>query len=143
MTVRLRGHHLLCMLTYAGKGYTPAFSKNFDGIVGRLGTGEDILLVAGPDDVCVPLLQEREPHCLTDRVVLRDARAMDAAAALLGRPLAPGDVIRPDPPMLEIMRAAFAAGTSRAACADCEWAELCSRIAADGFATARLRLPAP
>ena len=25
MTIRLRAHHLLCLLTYAGKGYSPAF----------------------------------------------------------------------------------------------------------------------
>ena len=29
MTVRLRAHHLLCMLTYVGKGYSPAFCAGF------------------------------------------------------------------------------------------------------------------
>ena len=36
MTVRLRAHHLLCMLTYVGKGYTAAFTANYDRIVERL-----------------------------------------------------------------------------------------------------------
>ncbi len=56
MTVRLRGHHLLCMLTFVGKGYSPAFVENYDRIAGRLSEGEDILLVDGPDDICAPLL---------------------------------------------------------------------------------------
>ncbi|OWU61413.1 2Fe-2S ferredoxin, partial [Staphylococcus aureus] len=40
MTIRLRGHHLLCMLTYVGKGYSPAFVENYDAMAGRLGRGE-------------------------------------------------------------------------------------------------------
>ena len=30
MTLALRAHHLLCMLTYAGRGYSPDFVRNFD-----------------------------------------------------------------------------------------------------------------
>ncbi|MDQ0474847.1 DUF1284 domain-containing protein [Labrys wisconsinensis] len=139
MTVRLRGHHLLCMLTYAGRGYTPAFCDNYDRIVERLGAGEDILLVAGPDDVCAPLLREAAPHCHLDRVTRRDALALAASAEILRRPLAPGEVLSLDPALLDTLRAAFAAGTSRAACADCEWADLCTRLAAAGFAGTRLQ----
>ncbi|WP_292282104.1 DUF1284 domain-containing protein, partial [Mesorhizobium sp.] len=64
MTVRLRAHHLLCLLTYVGKGYSPAFTANYDVVVKRLAGGEDILIVSGPDDICAPLLSESEPHCL-------------------------------------------------------------------------------
>ena len=39
MTVRLRAHHLLCLLTYVGKGYSPAFTANYDKVVRRLGEG--------------------------------------------------------------------------------------------------------
>ncbi len=54
MTVELRPHHLLCMLTYVGKGYSPAFCANYDAVLARLSAGEEILLVDGPDSVCAP-----------------------------------------------------------------------------------------
>ena len=40
------------------------------------------------------------------------------------------------------LRAAFASGQIRGACDGCEWTELCSRIAADGFTGVRLQIPA-
>ncbi len=40
MTITLRAHHLLCVLTYSGKGYSPAFVTNFDSVVRRLQAGE-------------------------------------------------------------------------------------------------------
>ena len=55
MTVRLRGHHLLCLLAYKGEGYSPAFIANLDRIAARLTAGEDAVLVDGPDDICAPL----------------------------------------------------------------------------------------
>jgi len=63
MTVRLRSHHLLCLLTYVGKGYSAAFIANYDAIAKRLGRGEDVLIVSGPDDICQPMLGEAESHC--------------------------------------------------------------------------------
>ncbi|MGH6761784.1 MAG: DUF1284 domain-containing protein [Phyllobacterium sp.] len=140
MTVRLRAHHLLCMLTYVGKGYTAAFTANYDRIVERLNRGEDILLVHGPDDICAPLLCENGAHCFNDSVLQRDERAAQAVSKILARPLRPGDSFRPDAAMLARMRKAFLAGKSRAACKDCEWSALCTSIAVNGFDGARLDL---
>jgi uncharacterized protein len=142
VTIRLRAHHLLCLLTYAGKGYSPAFTANYDVIAGRIGAGEDILIVAGPDDICAPLLGEPEPHCLRESVVERDRLAAEAAADLLGQPISAGvrlelgkaDVLR--------MREAFSAGHIRAACKGCEWHTLCSEIAHAGYSSVRLHDPA-
>ena len=39
MTVRLRPHHLLCLLSYIGRGYSPAFSANMTRVARRLGAG--------------------------------------------------------------------------------------------------------
>ena len=36
MAVPMRAHHLLCMLSYSGEGYSPAFVHGFNGIVQRL-----------------------------------------------------------------------------------------------------------
>jgi hypothetical protein len=140
VTVRLRPHHLLCMLTYVGKGYSPSFVARFDEIAARLGAGEEILVVAGPDDVCAPLLADEHAHCHRPGVTERDERAAEAVAALLGSTAGPGARFMLEGPMLDRMRAAFHAGTSRAACQDCQWAGLCGEVAEGGFRGVRLRM---
>lgn len=137
MTVRLRAHHLLCLLTYVGKGYTPAFTANYDAIVARLNAGEDALLVEGPDDICAPMLAEGH-HCLNASVAERDQQAAADAALLLGRPLDAGAALTLDDAAIRLMRAAFAARTTRQACTGCEWSALCTGIARSGFAGTRL-----
>lgn len=139
MTIRLRGHHLLCMLTYVGKGYSPAFVENYDAIAGRLSEGEDILLVDGPDDVCAPLLCEGDCHCFEQSVVRRDRHAIEAVSALLGGSFETGKPFHLDAPRLAAMRRAFASGTIRKACENCEWSDLCARIAVtDDYAGVKL-----
>src|SRR4051794_14584578 len=63
MTVRLRPHHLLCLLTYVGEGYSPDFVDNLDYVSRKLLQGEDVLLVDGPDDICAPVLGTEHDHC--------------------------------------------------------------------------------
>lgn len=100
MTVRLRAHHLLCMLTYVGKGYSPAFVENYEAIAARLSAGEEIELVTGPDDICRPLTADPEAHCHGTSVVERDRAATEAVARLLGSPLGPGARITPGASLL-------------------------------------------
>ncbi|MER9583331.1 DUF1284 domain-containing protein [Mesorhizobium sp. M0276] len=133
MTIRLRAHHLLCLLTYVGKGYSPAFTANYDGIAERLSRGEGILLVSSPDDVCGPLLDEPEPHCLNESVFERDRLAAQDLEELLARPIRVGASLDLDASMLARMRQAFSAGRVRKACGGCEWSGLCSTIAAGGY----------
>jgi hypothetical protein len=141
MTIRLRPHHLLCMLTYAGKGYTPAFVANYTAIINRLNSGESIELVAEPDDICQPMLDEPACHCHNDSVRERDRQtARDIGEKLAGGQLANGplslngkDVSR--------LRGWFADGSIRAACQGCEWYDLCSEIAQNEFRGCRLRPP--
>lgn len=141
MTIRLRAHHLLCMLTYVGKGYTPAFTANYDLIAGRLSRGEDIVIVEGPDDVCAPLLSEPEAHCFNASVLERDAQAARDVGDLLGRRVGAGERIAPDTILLEKLQSGFAAGLTRTACAGCEWAELCTDIVGDAYASVKVGGP--
>ena len=138
MTVRLRAHHLLCLLTYVGKGYSPAFTANYDKVVKRLGEGEGVVIVAGPDDICAPLLGEPEPHCLSQSAVERDRLAARDVGTLLGRPIQPGDRFVLDASSLAGMRKAFSVGLTRQACSGCEWSGLCDAVAASGFSHTRL-----
>ncbi|CDX34263.1 conserved hypothetical protein [Mesorhizobium sp. ORS 3359] len=138
MTVRLRAHHLLCLLTYVGKGYSPAFTANYDKVVKRLAGGEDILIVSDPDDICAPLLNEPEPHCLGESAAGRDALAARDVSGLLGRPLPAGARLELDASTLARMRGAFSSGLTRKACPGCEWFELCGAVAASGFHGTRI-----
>nr|WP_250889040.1 DUF1284 domain-containing protein [Mesorhizobium sp. dw_380] len=135
----MRAHHLLCLLTYVGKGYSPAFTANYDGIAERLGRGEDILIVSGPDDICAPLLDEPDPHCLRDSAAERDQLAAQDVADLLGRPIHAGVRLDLDAAILARMRQAFSSGLVRKACGGCEWSELCSTVAAGGYRDTRVK----
>lgn len=141
MTVRLRGHHLLCMLTYIGKGYSPAFVENYDTIAGRLSDGEDIALIDGPDDICQPLLCTSDCHCFNDSVVIRDRLALSAISDLFETKIAAGSAFELDAARLSLMRSAFANGNIRKACQSCEWSDLCTRIAVtDDYASVQINL---
>lgn len=139
MTVHLRGHHLLCLLTFRGAGYGAAFVANMRAIADRLSAGEEAVIVDGPDDICAPRLEAEAqgldtPHCHEPGIVWRDAKALAAASDLLGRPLAPGEFVVFEADVAARLRDAFAAGTVRAACEGCEWAAFCTDIAASAFA---------
>ncbi|THV23106.1 DUF1284 domain-containing protein [Peteryoungia ipomoeae] len=138
MTIRLRPHHLLCMLTYVGKGYSPAFVANYEAIAARLSAGEDIELVDGPDDICAPLTDDPSAHCHGASVIDRDAEAQAAVARMLGSPIGSGARITPTASLLSRMRQNFAKGEIRTACSGCEWAGLCDQVAEEGYVGARV-----
>ncbi|PVB63800.1 DUF1284 domain-containing protein [Labrenzia sp. 011] len=138
MTVSLRPHHLLCLLTYLGKGYTANFVRNYDRIVRRLNSGEALRLVSGPDDICRPMLKETTCHCRRSSVVERDRLAVDEISAVLGCKLETGGRLSLSSAQICSLREAFRAGSIRSACAGCEWQELCSDIARTGFRDCRL-----
>ncbi|WP_081157975.1 DUF1284 domain-containing protein [Ensifer aridi] len=131
--VRLRGHHLLCLLTFVGEGYTPSFTRNYRRIAERLSAGEAIEIVDGPDDICSPMLDLPEAHCRNESVRNRDGRALAAVADQLGVSLGFGSILVLDSERLRRLRTAFTAGAIRAACEGCEWSSLCTRIAREGF----------
>ncbi len=133
----MRAHHLLCMLTFAGEGYTPDFIANFAAIVARIGAGEAVELVDGPDDICAPLAATTDTHCDDPAVRRRDREAL-RALALAEPPLSVERPLLLDAATIAVLRAQFAAGTIRPACGGCEWFALCSKIAAAGYAAATL-----
>lgn len=142
MTVRLRAHHLLCMLTYVGKGYTPGFTVNYDRVAERLSRGEEIEIVEGPDDICAPLLSDPAAHCNGESVKWRDDTALASIAALLESKVGPGSRITLNSTLLSTLRVAFANGGIRAACKTCEWSSLCDTVSKSGFCGVKINAAA-
>ncbi len=126
------------MLTYVGKGYSLAFTANYDAIAKRLGRGETILVVEGPDDICAPLLDSDTPHCHGASVRTRDDLAARDVADLLGRRIAPGVRIALTVELIRRLREGFASERIRTGCAGCEWSDLCSAVAKGGFDDVRV-----
>jgi len=143
MTIHLRAHHLLCTLTFKGEGYSPAFVANYISIVNRLNQGEDVLIVEGPDDICAPLLQTSQPHCLASSVLARDATAARVLSSALGRPIDVGSRIDMSATHTALSRQAFHGPDVRQACNGCEWSALCTGIAAADYANVLLHPAAP
>ena len=137
VTISLRPHHLLCLLTYIGKGYTPAFTANFDAVVDRLNGGEDVLMVDGPDDICAPMLEDGH-HCFNSGIIQRDAQAAMDVETLLGVRIAAGERLSLDLATVRSMREGFASGATRQACLGCQWTALCTDIAGRDFRAVRL-----
>ncbi|MDJ1156947.1 DUF1284 domain-containing protein [Chelatococcus sp. SYSU_G07232] len=141
-TVRLRGHHLLCILTYVGRGYTPHFVARMDEAVRRIAAGAPVEIVEGPDDLCAALIEEGSchgDHCATARVRERDDLARAEIAALLGLPHGANGTLVYSAQIVARLRAAFAAGSIRSACAGCDWKGLCDGLAETGYPEARLQ----
>ena len=126
------------MLTYVGKGYSPAFVANYEVIAARLSTGEEIELVAGPDDICGPLTADPGAHCHGASVIERDRSAAEAVSRLIGSPLPLGARITPSTALLARLRKTFATGAIRAACSGCEWSSLCDHVAEGGYLGVRV-----
>lgn len=65
MTIRLRGHHLLCLLGYRGMGYSDDFCVNMTAIYEKLRSEPetDVEIIIGPDDVCKAYPPDKTNHC--------------------------------------------------------------------------------
>lgn len=147
MTVHLRPHHLFCLLTYIGKGYSADFVRNYNAVAARLRRGEAIRIISGADDICAPLLggaqlpkpsKSPKPHCLCQSVTARDGIAAAEISAALGWVIEEGVEIADIPQFLRAMREAFADVRRRRTCLGCEWRDLCQAVADSGYKNAAL-----
>ncbi len=139
--IRLRGHHFLCLLTYKGLGYTPAFVENMTAIAARINGCAKVILHPGPDDICAALSPADRAACNHDcakpETAALDEMAEKATVAVLGHGL--GEAFVLDAEKVARLRAAFLKGESRAACGICRWRAVCDEIAGNGFAGTLLK----
>ncbi len=140
--VNLRPHHLLCLLTWKGVGYSKKFTAKFDSMTqqftdhGRLG----IKVVEGLDDLCDTLHPEKTSnyHCDRGGIKNRDNLVLEDINEHLALLLAHGTVFTLTPKLQQDFRTSFQEGTVRRGCASCDFQNFCTGIADEGFAETRL-----
>ncbi|MFB9150562.1 DUF1284 domain-containing protein [Roseovarius ramblicola] len=121
--LRFRPHHFLCVLGFAGKGYSDRFTANMARIVRgglRAADGDETVIevVTASDDICAPCPKRRGARCDSQEKVARlDARH----AAALG--LRAGDRLTWDEAQARIRRA-VAPGDLSSLCTGCQWLDL-------------------
>ena len=143
MPVRLRGHHFLCILTYRGYGYTPAFVANMTAVVGEIADGRPVQLIEGPDAICGGLTADDRRACNHD-CSKAETRDLDQAAVEEVGHLLGTDFSHPltiDQSMVDRLRSGFADRSIRSACRRCPWSDFCTEIAAEAFAATKLFPP--
>ncbi|WP_235680206.1 DUF1284 domain-containing protein [Paenibacillus albicereus] len=116
MSIELRGHHLLCLLGYRGKGYSDGFCANMTGIYERLRREPEteIRLIVGPDDVCAAFPSDQPSHCENASVYRKDSEI----AGLIG--MLPGDT-RSWSAICEAVAARVRPDDVATLCRDCRW----------------------
>jgi len=115
--IRLRPHHLLCLVAFQGEGYSPEFVEKTRGLQrALLADGTVIELVRGPDDLC-----DGCPEMKEECVSLAPDSGVDgldhAASALLG--VSPGRHRAAD--LLQSLKDAYSAERGYEVCGGCSW----------------------
>lgn len=117
----LRPHHLMCIQSYIGKGYSEEFVKNMDIVVGSLRENADqtIRLVEGNDHVC-----SHCPHNIggtkcksDDKVIAMDRKVLKHLEITLGEYTYSY--------LLNRLKEKLTDEAFKDICGDCEWYELC------------------
>lgn len=114
--IRLRGHHLLCLLGYRGMGYSEEYVENMTRVYVTLNRdGSTVVeLVEGPDDLCAKFPCSGDYHCQNESVDARDK----AVFRKLG--LHVGDTL-PGQGVLDRIRAFTQPGDIATLCESCGW----------------------
>lgn len=123
--MRLRGHHLICLHFYRGKGYSPAFVENLSAIVRRAEEGEEIEVVSGADEVCSACPYLKDGLCGQKDGADEEIRGLDRKALAFLR-VAPGESV-----LWQEIREKVLAAPSQwfdSFCTGCDWFDLCDRV---------------
>ena len=64
--IKIRGHHLLCLLHFEGKGYSEEFIENMKIVKEKLDVGYKFLLVVESDSICNKCPYLKNDKCLRE-----------------------------------------------------------------------------
>ena len=141
--MKVRGHHLLCLLAYTGEGYSPSFQEQFVRMVHAYRNPETPLEVAdSPDDACTACPHLAAAGCRSEvdgpeaEVASLDRQVLDA----LG--LKPGSYSAGE--VHDRLRA-LGMDELKALCSTCSWFEKlgCQKLIMDELAQLKSASPPP
>lgn len=121
----LRFHHLLCMHTYSGTGYSEDFCRNMERIRSHLFENPDTIvkLIKGCDDICANCPNRTGHLCKEEKSILK--RDRDTAAFFMleeGACLSYRDLVKKINPRFSAL------WDIRTVCIRCEFASLCNAV---------------
>ena len=116
MVLRLRGHHLLCLLGFRGMGYSPEFTSNMTKIYEKLRTepATMVTIMRGSDDLCSCYPDDKPNHCETTSVHDRDDTVLERLGLAPGVEIAWQDI-------LQLLEKRMMPGDIPRICASCPW----------------------
>ncbi|MBB3112740.1 hypothetical protein FHS18_004842 [Paenibacillus phyllosphaerae] len=137
MAIRLRGHHLLCLLGFRGMGYSEAYVHNMKQVYRRLleDSSTSCTLVSGPDQLCACFPADGDYHCESRTVSERDAAILARLGLAVGQTVSWQDI-------LERVKHNVAPADLNAICATCPWLPYGVCQEGVGLVAAGKRLPA-
>ncbi|ARK22021.1 DUF1284 domain-containing protein [Sporosarcina ureae] len=76
--IKLRGHHIFCLLGYRGMGYSEEYTANMTNIHDELRERPDtfIQIMKGPDYLCAKFPEGQPYHCEDDGIYVRDSEIL-------------------------------------------------------------------
>ena len=121
--MRIRGHNLLCIQGFVGKGYSPEFVANMTRVVDSLGGNAEVTVIDEPDVLCAACPNLAENGCTlhgvrTEHGIVHQDRDV---MACLG--IAAGETLSWDD-LLARIRRSVAPDDLDAICGGCPWLPL-------------------
>ena len=119
--LKIRSHHLLCILGFRGLGYSREFVSNMRKVVGKLRSDPSfpIILVVGCDAICVSCPHNKEGKCLRKANSEVDVPIQDSE--LLRRLGLEAGSQMPAAEAWEEVKEKLAPEDLTEICGDCEW----------------------
>jgi len=117
--LRLRGHHLICLQFFVGKGYSPKFVKNTLRVLKNVRGW--IVIVDGIDDVCSACPYRINDRCANPRTSERirdlDRLSLSLLSVRVGSRICWNEIKQKLPKILPIW--------IKKACKSCRWWKIC------------------
>jgi hypothetical protein len=118
--VKLRGHNLLCIQGFVGKGYSDEFVANMTGVIGSLDEASQVTVVVEPDALCGACPHLRHSGCALhgagseEGIRSQDRGVLGRLGISNGETLSWGEI-------LERIRGRVAPGDLDTLCGSCPW----------------------
>ncbi|MBO8168216.1 MAG: DUF1284 domain-containing protein [Thermoanaerobacteraceae bacterium] len=125
MSIKLRGHHLICLQFFQGKGYDRKFTDNLQELLQRIEAGEETILVNGPDDVCLSCPHLQAAKCMRKADAADEIKRMDEQACVYFG-LTEGDIVKWQELRDRVNR--IPSAWYARFCKECDWLDICNQL---------------